>query len=54
MDCLKGVSAGNRISEKSRAVDTSKEASQVGKLHRRWSHLSGDERKKTKFKTSKP
>jgi hypothetical protein len=26
----------------SRAVDTSKEASQVGKLHRRWPHLSGD------------
>jgi hypothetical protein len=39
---LKGVSAGSRISEKSRAVDTSKEASQVGKLHHRWPHLSGD------------
>ena len=42
VDCLKGVSAGSRISEKSRAVDTSKEASQVGKLHRRWPHLSED------------
>jgi hypothetical protein len=39
LDCLKGVSAGSRISEKSRAVDTSKEAIQVGKLHRRWPHL---------------
>jgi hypothetical protein len=42
LDCLKGVSAGSRISEKSRAVDTSKEVSQVGKLHRRWPHLSGN------------
>jgi hypothetical protein len=39
MDCLKGVSAGSRILEKSRA---SKEASQVRKLHRRWPHLRGD------------
>ena len=28
--------------EKSRAVDTSKEASQVRKLQQRWPHLSGD------------
>jgi hypothetical protein len=31
MDCLKGVSEGSRILEKSRAVDSSKEASQVRK-----------------------
>ena len=42
VDCLKGVSAGSRISEKSRAVDTSKEASQVRKLHLTGPHLSGD------------
>jgi hypothetical protein len=36
------LSAGSGILEKSRAVDTSKEASQVGKLHRRWPHLSED------------
>ena len=41
VDCLKGVSVGSRISGKSRAVDSSKEASQVGKLHCRWPHLSG-------------
>jgi hypothetical protein len=28
--------------EKSRAVDTSKGANQVGKLHCRWPHLSGN------------
>jgi hypothetical protein len=42
VDCLKGVSAGSRISEKSRAFDTSKEASQVRELHHRWPHLSGN------------
>jgi hypothetical protein len=42
MDCFKGVSAGSRISEKRRAVDTSEEASQVRKLQCRWPHLSGD------------
>jgi hypothetical protein len=35
-------SAGSSISEKSRAVVTSKEASQVGKLYCRWPHLSGN------------
>jgi hypothetical protein len=36
------LSAGSSISEKSRAVVTSKENSQVEKLHHRWPHLSGD------------
>jgi hypothetical protein len=46
-ECLRktdtvSLSAGSSISEKSRAVDTSKGASQVRKLHRKWPHLSGD------------
>jgi hypothetical protein len=36
------LSACSSISEKSRAVVTSKETSQVRKLHHRWLHLSGD------------
>src|SRR5262245_63060660 len=53
VDCLKGVSTGSRISEKSRAVDKSKKASQVRKLHYRWPHLSGDkDRKSTRLNSS--